>query len=103
MSTETAQITGAKRDRLAKTGEEFLDVEVTYTLGETTEVAKYAYPLESTAKEIEKDLKAKLAARKTDREHAERHTGEVEAQAEATKVQAKADKTVEKLEGIKVK
>lgn len=103
MSTETAKITGAKRDRLAKTGEEFLDVEVTYTLGETTEVAKYAYPLEATAKEVELDLKAKLKARKIDREHAVRHTEEVEAQAETTAVQAKADKTVAKLEGITVK
>lgn len=103
MSTEIAQITDAKRDRLAKTGEEYLDVEVTYTLGETIEVAKYAYPLETTEKEIKLDLEAKLKARKIDREHAERHTKEVEAQAETTAVQAKADKTVAKLEGIKVK
>jgi len=103
MSTETAKVTAAKRDRLAKTGEEFIDVEVTYTLGETTEVANYSYGLEATAKDIEQDLKAKVATRKSDREHAERQAKETEAQAEVTKVQAKADKTVEKLEGIKVK
>lgn len=103
MSTETATITGATRDKVQKTGKEFIDVEVTYKLGTTTEVCKYAYPLETTPKQIEKDLKAKLAARKTDREHAARHAEETEAQAEVTKVQAKADKTVAALEGVKVK
>lgn len=103
MSTETAQITGATRDRVQKTGEEFIDVEVTYTLGKTTEVGKYAYPLETTAKEIERDIKRKLAARKADRDHAEKHAKEVEASAEVTKAQTKADKTVAALEGVKVK
>lgn len=103
MSTETAQITGASRDRVQKTGEEFIDVEVTYTLGKTTEVCKYAYPLEATRKEIERDIKAKLKARETDRKQAEVNAKEAEASAEVTKAQTKADKTVAALEGVKVK
>lgn len=103
MSTETAQITGAKRDRVQKTGEEFIDVQVTFTLGETTEVCHYAYALETTIKEIERDLKAKLKARQADRKQAEANAKEAEEQAEITKAQTKADKTVAALEGVKVK
>lgn len=103
MSTEIAKITDTKRDKLAKTGEGFIDVEVTYTLGETVEVRKYAYPLESTEKEIMADIKRQLATRKSDRANAERIATTDAETAEVTKLENKADKTVAKLEGITVK
>lgn len=103
MNTETAQITGSKRDKVQKTGEGFIDVEVTYTLGDTTEVCKYGYPLETTRKEIEKDLKAKLKTRQHDRDEAVRQEAKAAEVAEVTKAETKADKTVEALEGVKVK
>ncbi len=103
MSTETATVTGTRRDKLAKTGEGFIEVEVTYTLGETVEVRKYAYPLESTEAEIKADIKRQLETRASDRENVQRIADNEAETAEVTKLEAKADKTVTKLEGITVK
>ncbi len=103
MKTETAEITEVKRDRVVKTGEGFIDVEVTFTLGSDTEVRKFGYPLETTAKEIQKDIKNALATRKAEREQAEAAEVEAEETAEVTKAETKADKTVDALAGIKVK
>lgn len=103
MSTETATITGTRRDKLAKTGEGFIDVEVTYELDGKAEVRRYAYPLESTEADIKADIKRQLATRKSDRENVQRIAENEAATAEATKLEAKADKTVTKLEGITVK
>lgn len=104
MSTETATITGVKRDILAKTSEDFIDVEVTFTDDEgNTEVRKYAYPIETTRKEIEQDIKRTLKARKQDREEAVRQAEKAVVEEEKTARQAKADKTVKALEGITVK
>ena len=103
MSTEKATITGTKRDTLAKTGEQFIDVEVTYDLDGNTEVRKYAYPLETSEAEIKADIKRQLATRKEDRKNAERIAENEAATAEVTALETKADKTVAKLEGITVK
>lgn len=102
-TTETAEITGVRRDKVQRTGEGFIDVEVTFTLGKETQVLRYGYPLETTRKEIEKDLKAKLATRKAEREQAAKQAEDEAETAEAEKAEKAADKTVNALEGVKVK
>jgi len=99
MSTETAKITGVTRERHLKTGENYLDVEVTYTRGrgesKVEEVRKYAYPLDTKPEEIEAELAKSLATRQGEREQAEAATEQEAAEAEA-------DATVAALEGMKV-
>lgn len=99
MSTETAKITGSKRDKRISTGEHFLNVEVTFTLNGDTEVLRYGYPVETTPKEIKADIKKMLATRKGEREGAAAQAkADDDAQAEA-----EADETVAALEGVTVK
>lgn len=104
MSTETATITGIKRDIVAKTGEDFIDVEVTFTDEENnTEVRKYGYPIETTQAQIKADIKQQLKARKRDREDAERAATQEAEEAPKRDARTKADKTVKALEGVTVK
>lgn len=99
MSTETANITSAKRTRHLKTGDYYMDVEVTYTRGrgaqKVEEVRKYGYPLGTATEEIQADIAKSLETRAAERAQAE-------AQAADDQAQAEADQTVAALEGMKV-
>lgn len=99
MSTETAKITSAKLARKQTTGEEFIDVEVTFTqgrgAGKVEEVRKYGYPIDTSTKEIEADIAKALETRQAERDQAE-------AQAEADAKAEETAATVAALEGTKV-
>ena len=99
MSTETAKITGVRREQVRSKGLDILDVEITYTRGRgdsrVEEVLRKGYPADTTAEEIKADLEKSLATRAAEREQAAAEQAGAEAQAEA-------DATVAALEGLKV-
>lgn len=99
MSTETAKINRATRERKLSDGTQYLDVEVIFTLGrgetKVEDIRKYAYPVDTTAEAIEADLQKALATRQAERDQAEA--------AKASEAEAdEADATVAALEGMKV-
>lgn len=103
MSTEIATITGARRDKVQKTGEGFIDVEVTFERDKSKEVLHFGYPLGTSAKSIEKDIRKQLESRQAERTQAKKQAEIDEASKKASRDEAVADKTVAALEGIKVK
>jgi len=89
------KIKEVKKDTIVKTGERFLNVKAEIQDGKTKVARNYSYPLGTTEKEIVKDLKKVLSL--YDKEKAQ-----AEAVAETDKAEAKADKTIEALEGVNI-
>lgn len=90
-------ITEAKRDRIVKTGEEFLDVTVDFHTedGEVLETRKLGYLLGTTADEIKEDLAKAVATFEQERAQAE-------VQKEVDAADEQAQEVIEDLEGVTI-
>jgi len=88
----TIKIVEALKDTIVKTGERFLNVKTLLTDGKIKLEKNYGYPVDTAVKEIEKDLKKVVTLYDIEKAQAE-------ANAKADKAEAKADKTIEALEG----
>lgn len=92
-----ATIAEAKRDRIVKTGEEFLDVTVDFHTedGEVLETRKLGYPLGTTADEIKEDLAKAVATFEQERAQAE-------VQKEVDAADEQANEVIADLEGVTI-
>lgn len=94
-----AKIVKISKDKVIKTGERFLNVEVEIVEGtgknKITEKVIWGYPLDTSSQDIEKDIKKHLKNRKEEAVMAEK-----EAIAEAEEKQA--DDTIETLSALEV-
>lgn len=92
-----ATIAEAKRDRIVKTGEEFLDVTVDFHTedGEVLETRKLGYPLGTTADEIKADLAKAVATFEQERAQAE-------VQKEVDAADEQANEVIADLEGVTI-
>lgn len=91
----TAKILEVKKDRLVQSGEEFLEVAVALLQEgkkKPLEVRKYSFPIETSEKEIEKQVKKSLEEFKLSRKQAE-------AQAKVDAKDSQTNKTKKSLEG----
>jgi len=89
------KIVNTEKDTIVKTGERFLNVQAVIVDGKKKHPRNYAFPLGTPAKEINKELKKALDLYEAEKASAE-------ANAERDEQEAKADKTIEALEGTEI-
>lgn len=99
-----ATIKSIKKERIVKTGERFLDVEIelrgaptrTARKGKVLEVIRWGYPYGTSDKTIKGDLKRLIATKN-------KETQQAEVSAKADAEEAKANKTITNIDGLEVK
>lgn len=93
----TAKITRVSRDRIVKSGEEFLDVDVEVSKdGELLDVKKLGFPVEATKEEIAKAIEKMLSTLTDEMERSE-------VQQKEESVNEHAEKLVEEVVGLEIK
>jgi hypothetical protein len=88
----TAKILNVSKGHLQEDNSDFLDVQFELSDAKEKVVYKEGFPLDTSEKEIEQAVQSRLELYKQEKERAE-------ANKEAEAIQAKADKTITKLEG----
>lgn len=91
----TIEIVDTYKDTIVKTGERFLNVKAVIVDAKKKHPRNYSFPLDTTAKEINKELKKALDLYETEKAQAA-------VNADRDEREAKADKTIEALEGTKI-
>lgn len=93
----TAKITSVSRDRIVKSGEEFLDVEVEVSKdGELLNIKKLGFPVEVSQDELKKAIEKLLSTLTEEMEHSE-------VQQKEDLINENAEKLVEEVTGLEIK